>query len=354
MIEKIHTLLLKYPIAERLGEAELKELSNVITLETYKEGDVLIEQGTSTNDLLFLEDGIVDVVMRDDQKEFVINQVTGPDIIGEMAFITNRKRSNSVVAKSDVTMLKLSRDDLNTNNSELFTYKFMALLSQITAERLESRDQKVRDELLLRTRFGKIVILLIVILGLVSLIVAFNKTWQQYIPYALISVIGYVIAGVIISQVIKATEHPLSHFGVNLKNWKRSLFEGIAIGLLLLVTFNVFWQKQLWGQLGIVASLDGARYLFSCIMQEFMVRGVLQTCMQEFYQDSKGYLSIFIASFITIMYHIHLGMLTTAMSFVMSVFLGFIYLRHKNLIGVTIIHYCIGIIAYFLGFFAQA
>ncbi len=354
MKDSIKVLLKKYPIADKLKEDELEKISQLMTIERYKAGELLTKQDSLANDLLFLDEGVVRAIKKDGKRQLVLHEITSPSIIGEMAFINEKKRTADVVAQSDVTVIKLKKEALNTVESELLKYKFMISLSQITIDRLDTGSKKMLEEVYLRTRFAKTVILLIAAIGLMNFIVAFNKVLQEYVPYGVIATMGYLVAGVIAFYIVKVVERPLSCFGLNLYKWKRSLLEGIIIGLLLLFIFDFVWERQLWHEISVVISLGGARYLFSCIMQEFLIRGLLQTSMQEFYQDSKGYLSILIVSFVTTLYHMHLGLLTTLLSFVMSVFLGFIYLRHKNLIGVVVIHFSIGTIAYFLGFFDQA
>jgi len=71
-------------------------------------------------------------------------------------------------------------------------------------------------------------------------------------------------------------------------------------------------------------------------IQELAARGIMQNTMQRFLRDEHGVRSVMVLS-----------------STVASVCLGFFYLRHRNLIGVTIVHYIMGVTGRYLTMMAS-
>lgn len=83
--------------------------------------------------------------------------------------------------------------------------------------------------------------------------------------------------------------------------------------------------------------------------QEFIARGILQTSLQDFLKDDKGYGSIFINAAFLFFFLYSLSFAIAANVFLVSISLGFIFLRQKTLLGTFLIHFfllSLGILKY--------
>jgi membrane protease YdiL (CAAX protease family) len=92
-------------------------------------------------------------------------------------------------------------------------------------------------------------------------------------------------------------------------------------------------------------------YVVLAAVQEFLVRGVLQGSLQEFLTGRHViWKSILISNLLFSTLHLHLSVSFALMAFLPGLFWGWLYSRHRTLIGVTISHILIGAwIFYFLG-----
>ncbi len=86
-------------IAERFGEA------------TYREDETIFEQGGKADNFFLIHSGKVKIVRRYNKKEQQLAVLVANDYFGEMALISNRVRSATIVAMETTTVLILSRED---------------------------------------------------------------------------------------------------------------------------------------------------------------------------------------------------------------------------------------------------
>jgi EAL domain-containing protein (putative c-di-GMP-specific phosphodiesterase class I) len=87
--------------------------SNIITATTkFKKGDLVIEQGTIGDCAFVIEDGAVEIVIdHPDGTSQVIATRGAGTIIGEMALIDKKRRTASIRAIDDCTMIKITETD---------------------------------------------------------------------------------------------------------------------------------------------------------------------------------------------------------------------------------------------------
>jgi PAS domain S-box-containing protein len=153
---------------------------------------------------------------------------------------------------------------------------------------------------------------------------------------------------------IRVMKIPIQDLGVTLKNWRKSLIEGIVVSGILLAAGIVLvavlrhysWTPSnpapfAWG--GILP------YFIHAYIQELLGRGVMQSSFERFFDDRTGFKSVVLASIFAGMLHIHFGLMAVLIIFVVSLFAGAFYLRHHNLIGVTLVHGVLGVFAFVSG-----
>jgi CRP/FNR family transcriptional regulator, cyclic AMP receptor protein len=97
-------LLKKIPLFSGCSRAELEAVGRVADELTLPAGTVLMREGEAGKELVVLVDGEVDV----DQGGSRIATRTGGDFLGELALVTQRPRTATVTARSDIRVLVVS------------------------------------------------------------------------------------------------------------------------------------------------------------------------------------------------------------------------------------------------------
>ena len=238
--------------------------------------------------------------------------------------------------------------------------KFEAKRVKIANERYVSILKKREDHhLRARAEFSRVFILTVAVLGIVVLMNRLLNTRLQTIDiyskkfswtYLLVLVTPFL-------YLLKRSNSSISAFGITSKRWKQSTLEGVTItvaGMVLMsfggLTFSIIKEIPITNL--IVFNVYNPKlllYLPHTFLQEFMIRGVIQTSLQKFFKDEKGHSSIGVSSLIFGTLHFHYGILAFIVTFLSSIVFGYIYMRHKNIIGVSIIHFTLGTMAISLG-----
>jgi CRP-like cAMP-binding protein len=102
----------------KLGAAfdwdEVNLLADYLRETAFPAGTVIIQEGRKANSLAFIEDGVVTIQKEDTgAPERHIIDLTRDAVIGEIAFFDNEPRSATVVARTDVKLLVMTRDDFD-------------------------------------------------------------------------------------------------------------------------------------------------------------------------------------------------------------------------------------------------
>lgn len=103
-LKKIH---LFYGLEDDELEAIAKELKEAF----YSSGEVIFEQEGKSESFYMIYRGSVRIVRKQQNREFQLAVLVSNDYFGEMGLIARRKRSGTVTATSDTTLLVLSRED---------------------------------------------------------------------------------------------------------------------------------------------------------------------------------------------------------------------------------------------------
>ena len=157
---------------------------------------------------------------------------------------------------------------------------------------------------------------------------------------------------------LRRTRFPLSDFGLTLDGWRRSLAESgviIAVGLVALTLLAIFLDGRSgdpaaplfdWKH---IAGIGAISYVLHSFMQEFVARGVLQGTLMRVLAARHDAIAILSAAFIFASLHAIVGLKFVIVTFFVSLLLGYVYNRHRTLIGVTLIHAVLGEAIFVLG-----
>lgn len=105
------TKLRNYMMFRELDENSLSELAKHCQYLELQAGKTLFEQNEASDALYMLEDGQIHVVRQYPDGEQVILATEGPYyVIGDLSMLTGSPRTGAVVAVSDCTLIRLSRE----------------------------------------------------------------------------------------------------------------------------------------------------------------------------------------------------------------------------------------------------
>jgi len=153
---------------------------------------------------------------------------------------------------------------------------------------------------------------------------------------------------------IRIMKIPFASLGMTLTNWKKSLSEGVLYSVgVMVVGFALVWVLRHFSLVPFKQTplvwAGVPPYFFHSFLQELLARGVLQSSFERFFDDRKGFKAVVLTSIFGGMLHLHFGLLAVTITCVASLFFGAFYLRHHNLIGVTILHGTLGVFAFASG-----
>jgi membrane protease YdiL (CAAX protease family) len=134
--------------------------------------------------------------------------------------------------------------------------------------------------------------------------------------------------------------------GLTLDNWKQALVEGLGVCAILLAIlftlsgFGVIRSPGLGGGYDSVGGILPIVVLYAphSFVQEVLTRGVLQSSLQRLLNDDGGIRSLMIASLIFGLFHSYIGLPAVAVTTLAGLLFGWLYMRHRNLIGATLVH----------------
>ncbi len=371
--ENYTEFFLKNPLFSGLSEGSLKALYSISQDVFLKQDECLMKEGEEAQDIFFILEGDLRVVKHDQDTQIyhTINHLYPGDSVGELTLFDKARRSASIYAVTDAHLLKIASKELHKLSREREDISTIYLeLSKKTSQKLrETTDiaamalKKQVEEYKNRANIGQIFIYSIVILSLFAystlplrhiLTVVSNSTYISVPMIILIS--GFVFLFIYSSRL------PLYVFGFTMANWKKSIFEGFFFTLPLLVLivlgkwlaihfFQTYQSEHLFEpfafskehtiQAWIVLNFV---YCLFVPAQELMARGVLQGLLEKFL-IGKGRImtSIFVSNLIFSAGHLFLSETIAITVFVAGLYLGWLYSRTHNLLGVILAHCLLGV-----------
>lgn len=111
--------------------------SKVLTREVYYAGKPIIEQGDDGGRAFYIEEGEVEVIVRDGPHELKVAQLGPGDIFGEMSLINHEPRSATVRCLTNTAVTIISRDEIEGKINRIDDEAIRALIN-VLSERLST------------------------------------------------------------------------------------------------------------------------------------------------------------------------------------------------------------------------
>jgi len=112
----IRKRLREIPLFSDLKPAELRDMMDHLTIRPVAEGDFVCKEGDPGDSLYFISSGEVEVVkyVKKKRQDVHLSRLSEGDFFGEFGFFSDRKRHASVRAMTDLEVLEISKQDLDT------------------------------------------------------------------------------------------------------------------------------------------------------------------------------------------------------------------------------------------------
>lgn len=333
--------------------------------------DYLIHENNVGDSLYVIVQGKFAVVKESKSKtgssSVVLGALYPSDITGELALFDQPIRSASVVAtKNDSAVIEIKFDDLKRYAPASFFLNIAKKLSNQTRHTNDviithlQMDLEKSERISKMGRFIAYVLVLMSFYGITSKVFTLLSTNPQTAMFASTGII--MVFTIALGSMILRMGYQLSDYGVTMQSWRESVKESLLYTsiLLILATIlkwilvrNYYTQTSLFDMQMIipeytVGSFDYNLMFISgfivygifAILQEFVARGIILTSLEDFLH--KTWLANFITSGIFASMHVHLSSQLALIVFLPSLFWGWLYMRHRTIIGPAISHIIIG------------
>lgn len=355
--------LLQQPILEGFTEDELRILEKKFISKKYASNEVIVPEGDTAADLFLLAEGAANVSRWDEQYKMqipIVKLVKG-EAFGKMSFMEGSPSASTVTAFAETEILRLARDsfDISSLEEQKVLNKLLINIGKDNIKRLreankinENNLRKHLHTFQMRQDAGTFLIYQILILSICAFLGVFfggEIRLRQYVPW----IVGVIPAFFL----IKKRGLSPARFGLNLYHWPSVVLfalaiSAVAVGFLALVHYAfeihptekwvLFWRHHRLAVPHFSFTVNLILYLLYAFSEEFIARGVMQTSLREFLEDTAGLKTVWINAFLVSLLHLPFGYIVAINSFFSSLFLGAVYLKQKTILGVFIIHFILG------------
>jgi CRP-like cAMP-binding protein len=133
------------PLFSSVDEKDLVGVADHLSQVSFEKDSVIIKEGDMGDGFYLIEKGVVNVLanLPDEKDEVVLSSLNQGDYFGEMSLITGAPRSATIIAETDVELLKLMKKDFDKyilDNSSIT----MALTHKLS-ERLIASNKALRQ-----------------------------------------------------------------------------------------------------------------------------------------------------------------------------------------------------------------
>ena len=365
---------LRRSLFEYLPEAKLRELLDFSSVRQVSPELILIQEGEKPEHLHMIVRGEVEVLGRgkDDDALHTIRTLGDGETVGEPSLIepTPALATIRVVHPSTVLSIPIATLRERMEADPVFAQLYRSLAKQLTdrlrhtsATTIESIEREL-NHAQTRVSMGMLLMTLVLMLSLFTYLLELMAVAQEMTGNTLIATIPVAVISLIAAVInMRVFRFPLSFYGLTLKNWRRATFEGVlfsvpflALALLgkwLLITYVAGFEDmellhfgERWRDDSLLDILvRTVLYVgVSVAAQEFIARGAIQGCLQQFLLGPyRVHLAILCASLIFSVTHVFISAIFGVLTFVLGCFWGWLYYRHKTLIGAYVSHVLIGL-----------
>jgi|GEM_PF-2526482 len=365
------SVVLRSELFDEFTDQERISLQDALEHRFYRAGDIILDEGAMDEDIYLLKSGVLDVTRFTGKNYQSVGEISGESFFGDQAFLDGSPRSATVQAKADTDVYILPKKVvLEHPDKKVLLNKLYRNIAMINSVRLKQSAssyavnvEKQIDLLTKKAYFDKFIITIFICFAITQVVTSLiYSVFKEVNVFSEVFTWAYMIL-LVLPFVYFASQsgEPWSAFGVTLNNWKKSVFESIlfCLGMVGLVIISLIIMSSMgylnleavtWQEVTKNFTLTSPLYFFHSYGQEFVARGVLQNAIQKFLNDKQGIKSVIMTACIFGLSHILYGPQLVIASLLSGIMFGMVFLRHQNLIGSTIVHFTLGMIAFSVPF----
>ena len=152
-------VLQSIPAFEALDGARLEALSRMASLKQVARGSAVLREGDRTDNIYFIVNGALKVLVSDDEGREVILSIIGPgELFGEMGVLDDHPRSATVIATHSSDLVMVTKADFQRFLSSSFDVSLFIMRGLV--KRLRVADRKI-ESLALLDVYGRVARLLL-------------------------------------------------------------------------------------------------------------------------------------------------------------------------------------------------
>lgn len=353
-------------LLQGLSAETVEAIRRTMQVRTVPAGTLIMAEGERTSALYLIESGSVVVFRKvmEGAEERLLATLSDGMTLGEMALLDGKARSAAARAETDCRLAEIDPAHILAlpDGDRVLADIRSSLAVAVTDRMRRQTDQYIaateREMTAIKERqhFGQF---FVYALGLMTIGLLVNDVLAKNVLEINIFTPTFAWVYLLIllaptSIVIWKMKIPLRDLGITTIGMKKSVIEGCALSVATMaVAFATAWVLRTTGiYSGTPVPAEWGpttAYFFHSVLQEMMARGLLQSSFQRFLDDKTGLRSVVLASTLFGVFHIHFGFMAVMVTIVSGLLFGAVYLRHRNLAGVTILHFFAGGAAFWSG-----
>jgi len=390
----------EHPLFQGFSPHQIQLMLGVAQTIHAEPGDVIIRENEVSDQIYIIKQGEV-VVYRQDcangNTEHHLAVLGANAVIGELTLLDNAPRSASVrVSKPGTVFYAFSVKQIQSLSDEKHSYKkitsklqeleelvseppFYSIMIQNLAKGLGQRIRSANDAVVdalrkelvhtkARVAMGVLIINTLVMLAVYVLAVKFlDEQKFRTVTSMVVSIPELILFSLGTIFVIYRSGYPLKVYGITLNEWQPAVREALIVSGVLFALFVVmkisfiqflpayahraiFDGEFFAGTFPLKTSLLMMSVYFLFVpLQELMARGLLQGSFQEFLIGKNTVpSSILLSNLLFSLTHYHLKLLVIGFVFFSGLIWGWMFSRHRTLVGVILSHWIVGISGLFI------
>ncbi len=367
------SILRKAALLRNFDETEIKELLPFIESKFFPKDGWIFQEGDVSSKLFIVKTGQVEILKFDKElQQYLPMGVFQPrDHFGEMALLEPTPRTTSARAVESSVVLSIDVDALHkgVEKKEIHSKILLQLKGNIGKHLQNTNDQLISSSLKMLQSFQQISTTLIhfFILAAIwfnaSLFLKLYLSRMQTVDHVFTFLLMILFA-VSAIYIIKVSGYPLSFYGLTLQKWFRYAVEGILCSIPILIgCLGLKWfliqEVEMFKDVPFfsIAQLEsnksiwimGGFYALTAPFQELVARGFLQSCLRNFFRGPhRVFYAILTSNLLFQMLHTAIGFWLAMISFILGIFWGMLFEHQKSLVGVSVSHAFIGLMAFFI------
>lgn len=150
--QAIAQLVKGHPFFNGLTDQDISDIASIAEYKTYQEHDIIIAEGDEANKDLYaiVEGTVVAAIETQNEDKANINVIREGQIFGELSLISDQRRSASIKATSNVSILCISKDRFETaiqTNHHLGMIIYRNI-SQVLADRIRKTNKMLKHTII--------------------------------------------------------------------------------------------------------------------------------------------------------------------------------------------------------------